>query len=110
MTAADDAPIVVADHPERRRFEIHVGDALAGFTEYRPRGDRYAFVHTEIGDEFGGRGLASRLIKDTLDEMRSRGIAVLPFCPFVKRYIQRHADYRDLVPADEREKFEIPTG
>ena len=38
MTATDDAPIVVADHPERRRFEIHVGDALAGFTEYRPRG------------------------------------------------------------------------
>ena len=62
MTATDDAPIVVADHPERRRFEIHVGDALAGFTEDRPRGDRYAFVHTEIGVEFGGRGLASRLI------------------------------------------------
>ena len=110
MTATDDAPIVVADHPERRRFEIHVGDALAGFTEYRPRGDRYAFVHTEIGDEFGGRGLASRLIKGALDEMRARDIGVLPYCPFVKRYIQRHADYQDLVPAAERAKFEIPAG
>lgn len=110
MTAADEAPITVVDDPERRRFEIHVGDALAGFTEYRPRGDRYAFVHTEIGDEFGGRGLASRLIKDTLDEMRTRGIAVLPYCPFVKRYIQRHADYQDLVPAAERGTFEIPAG
>jgi hypothetical protein len=84
---------------------------LAGFTQYRaPRGDRYAFVHTEIGDEFGGRGLASRLIRGALDEMRARGATVLPYCPFVKRYIQRHADYRDLVPADERAKFEIPEG
>jgi predicted GNAT family acetyltransferase len=110
MTAADDAPITVADHPDRKRFEIHVGDELAGFTEYRPRGDRYAFVHTEIGDEFGGRGLASQLVKAALDEMRARGIAVLPYCPYVKRYIQRHADYQDLVPADERETFEIPAG
>lgn len=57
-----------------------------------------------------GAGLASRLIKDTLDEMRARGIAVLPYCPFVKRYIQRHADYQDLVPADQRATFEIPAG
>lgn len=110
MTATDEAAIAVVDNPELGRFEIHVGDKLAGFTEYRPRGDRYAFVHTEIGDEFGGRGLASRLIKDTLDEMRARGIAVLPYCPFVKRYIQRHADYQDLVPADQRATFEIPAG
>ncbi len=110
MTATDEAAIAVVDNPELGRFEIHVGDTLAGFTEYRPRGDRYAFVHSEIGDEFGGRGLASRLIKDTLDEMRTRAIAVLPYCPFVKRYIQRHADYQDLVPAEEREKFEIAAG
>lgn len=108
MTSPDDAPIAVTDHPDRQRFEIHVGDALAGFTEYRPKGDRYSFVHTEIGEDFGGRGLASRLIKDALDEMRTRGIAVLPFCPFVKRYIQRHPDYQDLVPAQERARFEIP--
>jgi predicted GNAT family acetyltransferase len=106
----DDEPITVADNPAKNRYEIHVGDTLAGFTEYRPRGDRYSFVHTEIGEEFGGRGLASRLIKGALDEMRAREIGVLPYCPFVKRYIQRHADYQDLVPAAERAKFEIPAG
>ena len=105
-----DETVTVTDNPGNGRFEIHVGDVLAGFTEYRPRGDRYAFVHTEIGDEFGGRGLASRLIKGALDEMRAREIGVLPYCPFVKRYIQRHADYQDLVPAAERAKFEIPAG
>ncbi len=110
MTPTDEEPITVADHPQQGRFEIHVGDVLAGFAEYRPRGDRYAFVHTEIGDEFGGRGLASRLIKGALDEMRARGIAVLPYCPFVRRYIQRHADYRDLVPVDRWAEFEIPAG
>ncbi|ACV81038.1 GNAT family N-acetyltransferase [Nakamurella multipartita] len=110
MTSTDDAAITVTDNPEQHRFEIHAGGVLAGFTEYRVREDRYSFVHTEIGDEFGGRGLASWLIKDALDEMRTRGAAVLPYCPFVKRFIQRHAEYQDLVPAAERAAFDIPQG
>jgi hypothetical protein len=35
---------------------------------------------------------------------------VLPYCPFVKRFIQRHAEYQDLVPAAERAAFDIPQG
>ncbi len=105
---ADDAEIAVRDVPDQHRFEIWVGDALAGFAVYRPRPDRYTFVHTEIDPAFGGRGLASILIKAALDEMRARGIAVLPQCPFVRRYISRHLDYLDLVPVTERARFDLP--
>ena len=73
-----------------------------------PQPDRYTFTHTEIDPAFGGRGLASILIKAALDEMRARGIAVLPQCPFVRRYISRHLDYLDLVPAAERARFDLP--
>jgi len=90
---------VVCDAPGRHRFELHVGGDLAGFTVYRVQGDRYAFTHTEIDPRFSGGGLASILVRETLDEMRRRGIAVLPYCPFVRRYISRHPEYLDLVPA-----------
>jgi predicted GNAT family acetyltransferase len=105
---ADDAEISVRDAPDQNRFEIWVDGVLAGFTVYRAQGDRYTFVHTEIDPAFGGRGLASVLIKDTLDEMRKRGIEVLPQCPFVRRYISRHSDYLELVPAAERARFDLP--
>jgi len=109
MSQASDAEqIVVREAPNRHRFEIGVGDALAGFTVYRASGDRYTFVHTEIDDAFAGRGLASILIKDTLDQMRSRGNSVLPQCPFVRRYISRHPDYLDLVPVADRASFDLP--
>ena len=101
---------VVSDARERRRFEIHVGDDLAGFAEYGIQGDRYAFTHTEIDSRFSGGGLASILVRDTLDEMRRRGIAVLPYCPFVHRFISRHPEYLDLVPADARAEFDLPPG
>ena len=99
---------VVTDAPERHRFEIHVDGDLAGFTVYRTQGDRYAFTHTEIDPRFSGGGLASILVRNTLDEMRRRGIAVLPYCPFVRRYISRHPEYLDLVPVDARAEFDLP--
>jgi predicted GNAT family acetyltransferase len=39
------------------------------------------------------------------DDARSRGLAVLPFCPFVNGYIERHREYADLVPEPYRERF-----
>ncbi len=109
MTApADDADITVRGVPDRRRYEILVGEDVAGFTVYRADGERYAFMHTEINPAFDGRGLGSILIKDTLDDMRRRGIAVLPHCPFVRQYISRHSEYLDLVPVDDRAQFELP--
>ena len=104
----DDPEVTVRDAPDQNRFEIWVGGVLAGFSVYRPQHDRFTFTHTEIDPAFGGRGLASILIKAALDEMRARGIAVLPQCPFVRRYISRHLDYLDLVPATERAKFDLP--
>jgi predicted GNAT family acetyltransferase len=105
---AKETEITVRDAPDQHRFEIWVDGVLAGFTVYRSQPDRYTFTHTEIDEAFGGRGLASVLIKATLDEMRARGIAVLPQCPFVRRYISRHSDYLDLVPAAERARFDLP--
>jgi uncharacterized protein len=100
---------VVADAPERERFEIRDGEQVVGFTEYRRRGDLIAFVHTEIAPEREGEGLASRLIAAALDEAHRQGIAVLPFCPFVRGYIAKHPDeYLELVPAAQRHHFDLP--
>ena len=98
--------IAIADNRDESRYEIRVDDELAGFTQYRPRPrDAIAFLHTEIDGRFEGQGLGSRLIAFALDDARSRGLGVLPFCPFVKGYIERHPDYLGLVPEAERERL-----
>ena len=89
----DDA-IVVADNQGAHRYELRVNGELAAFTDYRlepnaetperpasPR--RIVLVHTETLDGFAGHGLASRLVRAELDTARSRGLRVVPRCPFV---------------------------
>jgi hypothetical protein len=99
------AQITVADNADEKRYEVRVGGELAGFVTYRLQPELIELVHTEIDEEFEGRGLGSQLISFALNDARERGLAVLPFCPFVNDYIQRHRQYVDLVPEGRRQEF-----
>jgi predicted GNAT family acetyltransferase len=89
----------VTDNPGERRFEVYLGDALAGFAGYQLAPGRIVFTHTEIDPRFEGHGLGSRLASGALDSARERELAVVPRCPFIAAYIARHREYADLVAA-----------
>ena len=91
-----DAPLVSNNEAEQR-YEVHVGDKLAGFTDYRSRPGVVAFPHTEVDPAYQGRGLAGMLAKTALDDARQQGLRVVPQCSFFATYIKRHPQYADLV-------------
>ncbi len=95
----------LADDRERSRYEVWAGGELAGLLQYRLHGSTISLIHTEVDERFEGRGLGSGLIAFALDDARSRSLAVLPFCPFVKAYLERHGEYLDLVPESRRAQF-----
>jgi uncharacterized protein len=99
--------VTIADNTEGRRYELRVDGEMAGFLTYRLHAGLIELVHTEIDEEFEGKGLGSRLISFALDDARKQGLAVLPSCPFVNDYIQRHRQYVDLVPEERRKEFEL---
>ena len=97
--------IEVADAPDRERYELSIDGEVVGFTAYRVRPGLIAFVHTEVDERAQGRGLGDRLIRFALEDARARGLAVLPFCPFVNAFIARHREFEALVPESYREQF-----
>jgi predicted GNAT family acetyltransferase len=90
--------IEVRDHPDANRYEIHVGGRLAGFADYRDRGGRRIFVHTEVDPAHAGKGLGNRLAAGALDDVRARALPIVVRCPFIRAFIKRHPEYRDLAP------------
>jgi uncharacterized protein len=97
--------IEMADAPDRDRYELSIDGEVVGFSVYRARPGLIAFVHTEVDERLQGRGLADRLIRFALEDVRTRGLAVLPFCPFVKAFIERHREFAALVPDTYKEQF-----
>ncbi len=94
--------------PDDYVFAIIEDEQMAGYTEYRVGPGVRAFMHTIVDDKFQGRGFASQLVKWALDETRSEGLLVEPYCPYTRGYIKKHPEYLDMVPEDRREDFELP--
>ena len=91
------ARFALADNPAQGRYELKAEGELAAWAEYRRDGDTMRFTHTEVQEAFEGQGLATRLAAFALDDARRQGLRAVPDCPFMARYIERHAEYADLV-------------
>jgi uncharacterized protein len=92
-----DDEVRVVDNPEGKRYELWLGETLAGVIVYRPRPDALALVHTEIDPAYEGHGLGAKLVAAALDDVRRRGLKIVPLCPFVRSYLERHPENADLV-------------
>lgn len=89
--------LTVVDNGEKLRYEARVGSEVAGFIAYDTEPGSITLIHTEVYPEFEGKGIASQLAAGTLDDIRRRGLAVVPVCNFVRGYLERHPEYADLV-------------
>lgn len=97
--------VEVSNNTELSRYEAHIEGEIAGFAEYNLRSSTIVFTHTEVGDAFGGQGVGSALVRESLDQIRTAGVYdVLPECSFYRSYIEKHPEYADLVherPAEQ---------
>ena len=86
----------VRDNPEKNQFELIV-EGHTALAAYRLKPGVITFTHTEVPKELGGRGIGSQLAKGALDQVRERGLKVVPLCPFIKAYIDKHPEYQGLL-------------
>lgn len=86
----------VIDNTARLRFEMNAQGQTC-FIDYRRNGSVVSMTHAEVPPELEGRGLGSALTKGALDLVRARNETVVPVCPFIAVYIQRHPEYQPLL-------------
>ena len=78
------------------RYEAHVDGELAGFAEYRSTASAIVFTHTEVDDRFEGQGVGSALARSPSTRCgRAAACRVVPRCPFIKAWIDKHPEYAD---------------
>jgi predicted GNAT family acetyltransferase len=96
MTTERD-PTQMVRNDDAERYELWVGGELASLADYRRRGDVLEMHHTETRDAFRGQGLAAQLVRGALDDVRERGLKIVPSCWFVADFIDANGGYADLV-------------
>lgn len=86
-----DDQITVTRNDADHRYEVHVGDVLAGFTKFRIDSQgRLHFPHTEVDPAYRGRGLAQQVVAEAMTDASARGETVIPHCPVVVKYVREN--------------------
>ena len=91
--------VPVTDNQAASRFEISDGGHLAEL-RYHRSGKRLALIHTEVPEELEGRGYGGRLIVAAVDQAIREGLTIVPYCPFARSWLERHADVADRAAID----------
>lgn len=94
------AEVTVRHDPAELRYEALVDGVVRGEIVYGIEPGLVVLIHTEVAPSAEGTGVGSRLVRGALDDARTRGLRVVPLCPFVAGYIRRHPEYADLVASD----------
>ena len=92
-----DNDVTLTKNETANRFELRVGENLVGFIDYRALASGAVdMFHTEIDPAHGGQGLGQRLAAFALADAREQGYQVVPSCPFIDRYLDRHPEDAEL--------------
>lgn len=93
----------VIDNTAEKRYELDLGDDMA-LIEYVLGKGLVVLTHTEVPPKYEGQGIGKELVLVALEDIRSKGLLVVPQCPFVGAYIRRHPEWMDLVLTAESAK------
>jgi predicted GNAT family acetyltransferase len=75
-------------------YTVHLADGtLAGRADFidAPEADgERIFFHTEVEQEFSGRGLGGLLVREALADSIRKDLIVVPVCPLFAAHLRRH--------------------
>lgn len=93
------AELLLLDTTDRERYEVILAEdgTLVSLLTYRLSKGWIALLHTEVQAGFEGQGMGSRTATLVFDDARARGLKVVPKCPFILRWLERHQEQHDLL-------------
>jgi uncharacterized protein len=86
----------VLDNAAHSRYEMQFAAGTA-FIDYTASGNVRTLTHAEVPPELRGGGAAARLTSGALELARSQGVKVIPRCPYIVAFMERHPEYQDLL-------------
>ncbi|MBK5719329.1 N-acetyltransferase [Dysgonomonas sp. Marseille-P4677] len=85
------------DNTERSQYEFHVEKFVPKIEYIKTNNGEIYLTHTEVPVALEGQGIGSQLIGKVLVDIESKGLRLVPLCPFVAGYIKKHPEWRHIV-------------
>jgi predicted GNAT family acetyltransferase len=100
VTPSAEAPddLRVDDDVVAGEYRAMVGERQVGVIRYsRVDGGPTVLHSTYVDPELRGAGIGTAFIVHVLDQRRARGESIVVECPLIRRYLESHSEYADIV-------------
>ena len=81
---------------EKNRFVTYV-EGYEAVVEYTLKDNVIDLYRTFTPPELRGKGVAGKLVKYALEHAKENNLKVIPTCSYVRGYIERHENYKELL-------------
>ena len=78
------------------QFEIDIDGQIA-FIEFSREANKIYLTHTEVPQSLRGRGIGSKIIKQSLEYIKNQNLTLIPLCSFVAHYVNNHPEWHSLL-------------
>jgi len=86
------------DKPSGGRYVAHVEGKPEAEMTFSRAGEKILIIdHTGVPDELGGMGVGKALVEFMVMDVRSRGLKVIPLCPFTNATLRKHPEWQDIL-------------
>ncbi|MGY4856400.1 GNAT family N-acetyltransferase [Cryobacterium sp. AP23] len=92
-----DADAEIDVRRDARAYVATMGDRELADVRFDEADGRVVILTTTVAPEFRGRGIATALIADALDDIRDRGQRVTVYCRVVAAFISGNPEYAGLI-------------
>ena len=86
----------VIQDTEQNRFVSYV-EGYEAVVEYTLKDNAINLYRTFTPPQLRGRGVAGKIVKCALEHAKENNLKVIPTCSYVKGYIERHENYKELL-------------
>ena len=96
MEKAQEDIIINFSLRESRSVALY-NDDIIGYCQYKEDNNVWSIIHTVVKQEFGGRGIAKRLVLAIIEGARKNNKKINPICSYAKKMMESSEEYKDVL-------------
>lgn len=82
---------------DRNRSAAYINGDQIGECEYSVSENVWMITHTGVRSEYGGRGIAKKLVLKVIESARTNNAKIVPICSYAEKLMSGKEEFKDVL-------------
>ena len=82
---------------DRNRSAAYINGDQIGECEFSVSENVWMITHTGVRSEYGGRGIAKKLVLKVIESARTNNAKIVPICSYAEKHMSGKEEFKDVL-------------